>query len=166
MHQKFLLRAKNDVEPRLHKPCCREDACQCIPTLFQHEYSCTPKGPPEFGPPILPSQLLHYLTHPELIDEKETTILNQIPKRMCGKLGACGQVLTEGWGLYYEEDWNIGLAVLIIAGMVILVSLLFGICWTSLQSDIQGAWGVSSYMVTTGALVVALLSMTGCSKSE
>lgn len=97
--------------------------------------------------------------HPELIAEEETTILDQIPKRMCGKLEADGQVLTEGWGLYYEEEWNICLVILGIAGAVVGGSLVFGVCWTVLKDDIQGAWGVSSYMVTAGGLVVGILSM-------
>lgn len=94
------------------------------------------------------------------------SVLNQLPKRNCGELKADGKVRAEGWGLYYEEDWNIGLLIGLIAGTTIFASLIFGICWTLKKADIQGAWGVSSYMVTTCALVVALLSMIGRSKSE
>lgn len=105
--------------------------------------------------------MLHYLMHPELIGEEETTILDQIPKRMCGQLEAAGKVLTEGWGIYYEEGWNIGVIIIATAGVVVFASLLFGIGWTVLWDDVQGAWGVSSYMVTTCALIVALLGMVG-----
>ncbi|KAH6613828.1 hypothetical protein C7974DRAFT_321479, partial [Boeremia exigua] len=156
--KQFILRFQDDVEPRLHTPCCNH-ACQCIPTVHQYEYACTPKGPPDFGPPILPSQLLHYSTHPELIAANETTVLDQMPKRMCGELEATGHLLTEGWGLYYEEDWNTSLILVVVTSVIVLASLLFGICWTVVRSDIQGAWGVSSYMVTTGALILALLSV-------
>jgi hypothetical protein len=110
--------------------------------------------------------MLHYLKHPELIAEKEMSVLNQLPKRNCGKLQATGQVPAEGWGLYYEESWNIGLVIIIIAGITISASLLFGICWTLMKTDIQGAWGVSSYMVTTCALVVALLSISSLANTE
>ena len=75
-------------------------------------------------------------------------------------------MLTKGWGLYYEEGWNIGVIILVTAGVVTLGSLLFGVCWTVLKDDIQGAWGVSSYMVTTGALIVALLSVAGNAKRK
>lgn len=109
--------------------------------------------------------MLHYFKHPERISEKEMSVLNQIPKRNCGELKADGKIPTDGWGLYYEEDWNIGLILGAIAAISILTSLVFGICWTVIKADIQGAWGVSSYMVTTCALVVALLSMIGRSQN-
>jgi hypothetical protein len=110
--------------------------------------------------------MFHYFKHPELIAEKEMSILNQLPKRNCGKLQATGQVSANGWGLYYEENWNIGFIIVVIVGITISASLLFGICWTIAKNDIQGAWGVSSYMVTTCALIVALLSIISRAKSE
>jgi hypothetical protein len=110
--------------------------------------------------------MFHYFKHPELIAENEMSILNQLPKRNCGKIQATGQVSAKGWGLYYEEGWNIGLIIVVIVGITIPASLLFGICWTIARTDIQGAWGVSSYMVTTCALVVAFLSITIRTKSE
>jgi hypothetical protein len=110
--------------------------------------------------------MLHYLKHPELIAEKEMSILNQLPKRNCGRLQATGQVSAKGWGLYYEENWNIGLIILVIVGVTIPASLLFGVCWTIARTDIQGAWGVSSYMVTTCALIVAFLSIISLAKSD
>lgn len=105
--------------------------------------------------------MLHYLKHPLLIDEREKSILNQLPKRKCGELQATGEAPAEGWGLYYEESLNFYLIINVIVGISIFVSLLFGIWWTLKKSDIQGAWGVSSYMVTTCGLIVALLSMFG-----
>jgi hypothetical protein len=105
--------------------------------------------------------MLHYFKHPERIAKEECSILNQLPKRNCGRIQADGQVATQGWGLYYEENWNIGLIIAVLVGTTIIASLIFGICWTLMRSDIQGAWGLSSYMVTTCALIVALLSMFG-----
>jgi hypothetical protein len=134
--------------------------------MTNSEYDCTPAGPLEFGPPVLPLKMLHYFKHPELIAERETSILNQLPKRNCGEMQATGRVPAEGWGLYYEENWNIGLIIVVIVGITIPASLLFGICWTLTKTDIQGAWGVSSYMVTTCALIVALLGIIGLAKTE
>jgi hypothetical protein len=71
-----------------------------------------------------------------------------------------------GWGLHYEDNWNFGLIIFAIVGMTVLASLLFGTFWTLKEADIQGAWGVSLYLVTTCALVVGLLSMTNRAKSE
>ncbi|XPS79088.1 hypothetical protein M3J09_011077 [Ascochyta lentis] len=163
---KFHLRLNNDVDPRLHKPCCRQDACQCIPLASNREYDCNPSGPLDFGPPVLPQQMLHYFNHPLLISEREKSILNQPPKRMCGGLQADGRVPAEGWGLYFEESWNISLVIIVTVVVTTFTSLLFGIYWMLKMSDIQGTWGVSSYMITTCALVVARLSIIGRGKSE
>lgn len=110
--------------------------------------------------------MLHYFQHPHLIDEREQSILNQLPKRTGGELQATGRAPAEGWGLYYEEGLNLTLIINLVVGLSILASLVFGIGWTLKRSDIQGAWGVSSYIVTTCALVVALLSMLGRAKNE
>lgn len=154
------------MELRLHKLCCKQDSCQCVPLTSNDEYDCEPAGPLDFGPPVLPSKMLHYFKHPELIADNEMSILNQLPKRNCGKIQATGQVSAKGWGLYYEEDWNIGFIIVAIVTITILTSFIFGICWTIVRTDIQGAWGVSSYMITTCALIVALLSIIIRTKSE
>ncbi|PZD41578.1 hypothetical protein A1F97_04265 [Pyrenophora tritici-repentis] len=130
------------------------------------QYDCIPAGPLAYGPPVLPAKMLHYFQHPELIAEEEMSVFNQLPKRNCGEIQATGQAPAEGWGLYYEENWNIGLIIVVMVAIVILASVLFGICWTLVKADIQGAWGVSSYMVTACGLVVALLSMMGRARSE
>ena len=121
------------------------------------EYDCSPIAPIKAGPPVLSSHMLHLLSHPSTIKQGERSILNQLPKRKCGQLQATGEVAAEGWGLYYEEGLNIFLLINLIVGLSIFASLIFGILWTILRSDIQGAWGVSSWIVTTCALVVALL---------
>lgn len=110
--------------------------------------------------------MLHYFKHPHLIDEREQSILNQLPKRNCGELQADGRIPAEGWGLYYEEDWDFRLIIGVIAGVTIVASIVFGVSWTLDRDDIQGAWGVSSYMVTTCALVVALLGMLGTKRVD
>lgn len=102
-------------------------------------------------------EMMHWLRHPHLIDERERSVLNQLPKRVCGQLQATGDAATDGWGLYYEEGLNAFFIINLIVGVSVLGSLLFGVFWTILQSDIQGAWGVSSWIVTTSALIVALL---------
>jgi hypothetical protein len=157
MPSQFRLRLSDAVEIRPHLSCCKSDACECIPTIGNTEYECSPAGPLETGPPIMPQEMMHMLDHPNLIDERERSVLNQLPKRICGQLQANGEEPAEGWGLYYEEGLNVFLVVNIVVWTSILASLLFGVLWTILRSDIQGAWSVSSWIVTTSALVVALL---------
>lgn len=42
--------------------------------------------------------------------------------------------------------------------LFLLGSLLFAILWTTLKMDIQGAFGVSSYMVTASGIFLAWLA--------
>lgn len=157
MTPQFRLRLGDAVELRPHMLCCKPNVCDCIPVAGNSEYECTPGGPLDTGPPIMSQEMMHMLEHPHLIDERERSVLNQLPKRMCGQLQATGEEPVEGWGLYYEEGLNVLLIVNLVVWSSINASLLFGVLWTILQSDIQGAWGVSSWIVTTSALVVALL---------
>jgi hypothetical protein len=66
-------------------------------------------------------------------------------------------VPTDGWGLYFQEGWDVDILLDIIIVVALLGSLLFGICWTVLESDIQGAFGVSGYMITAGGVPIAVI---------
>jgi len=69
---------------------------------------------------------------------------------------------NEGWGFHFEEGWDFDLIMTISFVVFILGSLLFGICWSILEHDIQGAFGVSAYIVTACGLFVAfVVSKTG-----
>ena len=93
------------------------------------------------------------------IDENETWILDQLPKRICGELhGKAGQP-AEGWGIYYQEGWDRDTITLIATVVFFLGSLLFGILWSMFKMDVQGAFGVSAYMATACSLLVSLVAM-------
>jgi hypothetical protein len=94
---------------------------------------------------------------PNRINEKQTWILNRVPKRTQGELQGGTGVPTEGWGLYFQEGWDVDMMLGIIIVMILMGSLIFGICWTVLESDIQGAFGVSGYMITAGGVLIAVI---------
>ncbi|KAI8938042.1 hypothetical protein NX059_005714 [Plenodomus lindquistii] len=137
-------------------------ACECIPPLAKvepsptAEYQCVP-GPPATQPPIPPQYFASLFTCPTDIHEEDTWILDQLPKRICGKLqGRIGQP-AEGWGIYYEEGWDRDLIILVIFSLFLLGSLLFGILWSRYHFDVQGAFGVSAYMITASAGVMTVI---------
>ena len=134
---KFHLRLGNSVEVRPHSSCCTLETCACIPPKTG-EYECTPLGPIAAGPPVLSSFMKHQLKHPHLIHENDRSVLHQLPKRTCGQLQAGADKPAEGWGLYYEEGLNLSLIVNLVVGVSVFSSLLFGILWTVLKSDMQG----------------------------
>ena len=94
---------------------------------------------------------------PLQINEKQTWIYNLVPKRNWGELNGRADEPTEGWGFYFEEGWDFDVLVNVALVVFMLASLLFGILWTVLKSDIQGAFGVSSYIVTLSGLIIAFV---------
>jgi hypothetical protein len=101
---------------------------------------------------------MHMLSSPQCINEQETWVLGQLPKRTVGKLQACAGQPAEGWGIYYQEGIDFDMIIGVVFAIFILASLLFAILWTRLEMDIQGAFGVSSYMVTASGILLAWMA--------
>ncbi|KAF1971837.1 hypothetical protein BU23DRAFT_645778 [Bimuria novae-zelandiae CBS 107.79] len=129
---KLNLFAGGSVEARHHAKCC-QDLCTCIPdhSLVEPsdkaEYRCNPAGPLRSGPPILPDILGHFFSSPGCILYHDTSILNRLPKRICGELqGSVGEA-AEGWSLYFEEGWNSDGITTLVFVIFLVGSLLFGV---------------------------------------
>ena len=153
-----------NVEIRYHEPCCNSRPCECLPSEDivepspQAQYRCKP-GPPATYPPILPDYLLHLFTSPSCINENETWILSQLPKRTCGQLHGTPDQPAEGWGIFYQEGWDMLKIVWLFIILFILGSLVFGVMWSIYQKDVQGAFGISAWWVTAGGSMLALLAI-------
>lgn len=115
------------------------------------EYDCDPSGPSDTYPPICPEFMMHMLHSPDCITEDDTSILEQIPKKMDCKLEEA-KLPPEGWGLYFQEDLDISAIIGVVFVILFLASLLFLILWTVLKNDIQGASGVSAYIVAVASM--------------
>jgi hypothetical protein len=102
--------------------------------------------------------LMHMLSSPQCINEQETWVLDQLPKRTIGELQACAGQPVEGWGVYYQEGIDFDMIIGVVLVDFILASLLFAVLWTRLEMDIQGAFGVSSYMVTASGIFLAWMT--------
>lgn len=157
---KFWLPMGGSVDVRHHSEC--STPCDCIPPPAKvepsatAEYRCSPV-PPKVWPPIPPRYLTMLFYNPTEVHEDDTWVLDQLPKRICGRLqGAPGQP-AEGWGIYYQEGWDKKLIVLIVFLIFVLASLLFGVLWSVYQFDVQGAFGVSAWVATLGGILIALL---------
>jgi hypothetical protein len=101
---------------------------------------------------------MHMLNSPDCPSEQGTSILEQLPRRTCGQLAERTDQPAEGWGLYYQEGVDFDMIIGVVFGIFLLASLLFGILWTKLEMDIQGAFGVSSYMVAGSGISMAWLA--------
>jgi hypothetical protein len=161
---KFRLRACGSAEVRNHEPCCtssQPQTCECIPPAAKvepapdAEYRCDPAGPLDTWPPVLSEELMHMLISPQCIDAKETFVLQQLPKRTKGELkGTIGRP-AEGWGIHFQEGWDFDLLIGLVLAVFLVGSLLFAVLWSHFKLDVQGAFGVSSYMVTASGIFVA-----------
>jgi hypothetical protein len=135
--------------------------CECIPPAYKvepapdAEYRCDPAGPLHTWPPILSVELMHMLTSPQCINADKTFVLQQLPKRTEGELrGSIGRP-AEGWGIHFEEGWDFDVLIGIVLAIFLVGSLLFAVLWSHFKLDVQGAFGVSSYMVTGSGIFVA-----------
>ncbi|KAF2621158.1 hypothetical protein BU25DRAFT_354992 [Macroventuria anomochaeta] len=164
---KFRLRMGNMVEVRDHNPCCTStnpNTCECIPPVPKvepsptAEYRCTPAGPLATWPPVLSQDLMHMLSSPECINEQETWVLDQLPKRTVGELQASAGQPAEGWGVYYQEGVDFDMVIAVVFVVFLLASLLFAVLWTKFEMDVQGAFGVSSYMITAAGIFLAMVA--------
>lgn len=161
---KFNLFAGGSVEVRHHSHCC-ENICECIPPQSrvepsdQAEYRCKPAGPLKGGPPVLPDILEHFFARPSCIPEHNISILNRLPKRICGELQGSAGEPAEGWGIYYQEGWDGDIITMLVFAMFLIGSLLFGVLWSCLKMDVQGAFGVSAYIITANAIFISLVAM-------
>jgi hypothetical protein len=137
----------NTVEVRNHIPCCtmmNPNTCECIPPVARvepspnAEYSCSPPGPLATWPPVLSQDLMHMLSSPQCINEQETWVFKQLPKRTVGELQACAGRPVEGWGIYYEEGICFDTIISVVFIVFMLASLLFAILWTKTGDGYPG----------------------------
>jgi hypothetical protein len=116
------------------------------------EYDCNPSGPPDTWPPVCPEFMMHMYHSPQCIAEDDTSILEQLPKKMDCKLDESTGVPSEGWGLYFQEDIDISTIIAVVFIALFVASLLFLVLWTIFKDDIQGASGVSAYIVAVASM--------------
>lgn len=146
-----------------HNSVCLAD-CVCLPpvSMVDKEYECgpAPRDPlPGLSPAIGPNYLTHCLLHPEMIDSTQKSLLLQIPKLMNGPLTTSSSKYTVGWGLHFQEGWHLR-TIWCFLVFIVVASLLLGIVWSVVRDDVQGGFGISSYLITIGALGVGYLAIS------
>ncbi|KAK6540639.1 hypothetical protein TWF694_008033 [Orbilia ellipsospora] len=124
----------------------------CFPPDASIDYTYT-----RSNAPIDQAVLLHYFENYNCLRFNHSTYFTtRFPKRI-GRLNRFkfGQ---EGWGLHFDEhlDW---FKIWIAAISSFAVSLTFGMIWTIFMHDIQGAFGISAYLLTQVAIVIGLWNL-------
>jgi len=113
------------------------------------EYTYLPgDSAPATTPPIGPDALMHFYAHPSHADKNSSPILNFFPKRVKEPLTRdLGKGMSTGWGVHFEEGWHWNAFWVVGFGLLSLGSIVFGVAWTVLEHDVQGAFGIASFIL-------------------
>ena len=121
------------------------------------EYDCSL---PDTWPPVCPEYMMHLLYEPACLPEKSTLYLKRLPKKLHEKLSEpMDNNASVGWGLYFQEYADDSTIIGIVFLILFLASLLFLVFWTALKDDIQGASGVSAYIIAVASMVGIWIAM-------
>jgi hypothetical protein len=167
---RFTLPMGDKVIIRAHGEACAMNAgqtpppscCECLPPKARvepkltAEYDCDASITGTY-PPVPPDFLLQYFNSEDERPELDPWIVGLLPKRRWGELWGRPNQPAEGWGIYYKEGWDPDTIVLF-AFVLLSASLLFGVLWTTVRDDIQGAFGLSSWMVAMGGAMMAVIA--------
>lgn len=108
-------------------------------------------------PPVGENLMAHLLYHPDEANELGIICL-RAPKKRKEKLTVCPRQGTcLGWGLHFVEGWVAFRVWFLILAIFSFGSLVFGVCWTVLKHDLQGAFGVSAWILTLIGIVLGTL---------
>ncbi|CZR67625.1 uncharacterized protein PAC_17524 [Phialocephala subalpina] len=148
----FELWASDEVDVQPH-----EDWRMLPPESRAEEYAFDTT---ETLPPIGPGRLMHLWNSPKHPDGTGRTCLSRFPKRRKERLYvSSGGMPAKGWGICLVEgiDWVwIWLLVFVI---VLIGSFVFAIAFSVLDHDIQSAFSIASYAVSSTTLGIGACSI-------
>ena len=117
------------------------------------EYRYNPV-PADIIPPVGENHMLHLINHPAHAEE-DGFVLDRIPKKLKERLLVPPSRGTGlGWGIYFIEGWHVSVITLVAFAVLLAGSLVFLVCWSVLEHDLQGASGVAAYMVAFLGLAI------------
>lgn len=110
--------------------------------------------PCDLIPPVGENLMTHWFQHPEEAWHFPYAY-SLFPKKRKGQLDVdLSQGPSVAWGIQIVEGWLGSRIWLLSLSLFLCGSLAFGICWTVLKHDIQGAFGVAAYIVAFLTLAV------------
>ncbi|KAF2175152.1 hypothetical protein K469DRAFT_680377 [Zopfia rhizophila CBS 207.26] len=153
--------ARVDIHPHLIS--CDKISCICVPPKSKvepapnSEYRCNPIPAPHI-PPIGENYMMHLFSSPGCINSSQVWVYNQFPKRMCGRLMGQPDEPAEGWGVHFQEGWDWPKIWAVILILFLGGSTLFGVLYAALNKDVQSAFGIASYWITTATILLGYLA--------
>ena len=114
--------------------------------------------PCDLIPPVGEHLMTHLFHHPEDANDQRAITFLRTPKKRKQKLMVCPQQGTSiGWGIHLVEGWVLKRVWLLALCFFIVGSMVFAVCWSVLEKDLQGAFGVSAYVVAFVGLVLGTI---------
>ncbi|KAL5327176.1 hypothetical protein ACEPPN_004868 [Leptodophora sp. 'Broadleaf-Isolate-01'] len=125
------------------------------------EYDFLPPPPLKKCPPIGAEHMMHLFTSCSAQPPNSSLYLRHIPKRIDKALSFRADVIegNTGWGLHFVEKLNTSLAVTVLFAISLILGIVFAVCWSILKKDVQGAFGVASYVTSVVTLAVMTWQM-------
>lgn len=124
------------------------------------EYEFQPPPPLDMIPPISAEHMVHLLLAKCAPSMKVGTFyLDQLPKKKDKPLKyesgvPVGPAKNTGYGLRLVEVRDSSLVTTSLFIIALLVGLGFGIFWSVFERDLQNAWSIAAYVVSTMTLAV------------
>lgn len=105
--------------------------------------------------------MMHLFTSCSAQPLNTSLYLRHIPKRKDQALSFQPDAIEDqtGYGLHFVEKLNSSLAVTVMFVISLVVGIVFGIWWSIRRQDVQGAFGVASYVTSVIALAVVTWQM-------
>ncbi|KAH7125294.1 hypothetical protein B0J11DRAFT_301482 [Dendryphion nanum] len=161
---KFAADMSAKVDIHSHSTYCDKLMCICVPPESKveptpnSEYRCNPI-PANHIPPFGENYMMHLYSSPSCVNPLQVAVYNQIPKRTCGQLMVRPENVSEGWGLHFREGWHLVKIWALICSLFVGGSLIFGVLYSVLKKDVQSAFGIASYLVTTATVGLGYLAI-------
>lgn len=116
---------------------------------------CYAPVPVDLIPPVGENRLIHLFNNPDCAEDV-LACLDRFPKKLKEKLACGDKVVVPSWGIDLEEG-VCSKKTAIVYMVCVLVSSIWGILWTVLGHDIQGAFTISAYMIGIMVPLVTLM---------
>ncbi|KAI1263912.1 hypothetical protein F5Y18DRAFT_437130 [Xylariaceae sp. FL1019] len=140
----------------------QKDSIPGLDEVMRKEYTFRP-CPPRIGAlPIQPHLFMHSFHNQG--DHLGGLTVQQLPKKVGRRLKCTSQPrdpldIPYGWGIYIVEGLNTFFASLLLAGILVVTTLIVSL-WSVLKADVQGGTGIGQYalaVVGTGVAIGALM---------
>jgi hypothetical protein len=125
------------------------------------EYDFAPPPPPRKCPPIGATHMMHLFTQCSAAPRDTSFYFPHIPRRKEQALSFRPDLIegNTGWGLHFVEGLNSSLAVTVMFAVSLILGVVFAVCWSIWRKDVQGAFGVASYVTSVITLAVMTWQM-------